>query len=480
MADVQAKTSAGQDVALDEIAVNDFVGRLRGEVLRPGGEGYEEARHVWNGMIDKRPYLIARCDGVIDIVESVNFARAHDLSVAVRGGGHNVAGMAVSDGGLVIDLSHMREVLVNHEERTARVQGGANWGDVDKETQKFGLATPGGIVSDTGVAGLTLGGGLGWLRRKYGLSCDNLTSVDVVTADGRLLIANEHENADLFWGLHGGGGNFGVVTSFEFRLHPAGPEVMFAYAFYPIEVAADALRFYRNWSATAPDEISSIFFLATTPQASSFPAEAQGVPCLVVAACYAGEVDEGERALQPLRQLGTPIVDLSGPRPFVEVQTIFDEEYPRGRQYYWKSLYLDDFGDEAIARLLSLAAQAPSPLTTVDIWQLGGAISHVATDETAIARRRAPFLLNAESNWEDPAEATANIDWTRRCVAEMQQYSKGGLYLNFPGFLEEGQKGLAATFGNNYERLVALKNKYDPTNLFRLNQNITPDLRKAA
>jgi FAD/FMN-containing dehydrogenase len=474
MAELRAVTLTGAEVALGESVIEQFASKLRGELLRPSDPAYEQARLVWNGLINKRPALIARCAGVGDVIESVNFAREHDLLVAVRGGGHNVAGNAVCDGGLVIDLSPMKRIRVDPERRTVRAEGGATWADLDRETQVFGLATPGGEVSETGIAGLTLGGGLGLLRRKYGLSCDNLLSAEVVSADGRLLIASETENVDLFWGIRGGGGNFGVVTTFEYRLHPVGPEVMAAAVMYPFEQATELLHAWRDYTEQAPDEVTSEVLLWSIPDIPDFPEELRGEPTVVVAGMYAGPAEAGERELQPLREFGTPLVDLSGIQTYTAAQSDFDAFFPEGLLYYWKSLFLDHLDDEVINAMVVNAENRPSPQTLLIARHLGGAMSRVPEEATAYGNRNARFNLSLDSTWEAPAESEGNIAWTREAWAKMRQFSDGGIYLNFAGFLEEGEKLLHEAHGENYERLVALKNKYDPTNLFRLNQNITP------
>jgi FAD/FMN-containing dehydrogenase len=464
--------------AVDQDAVQGFTAGLRGEAVRPGDAAYEDARRVWNEMIDRHPGLIVRCSGAADVIDAVNFAREHDLRLAVRGGGHNVAGTAVCDGGLVIDLSGMRGVRVDPAARTARAEGGATWGDLDRETQVFGLAAPGGVVSTTGIAGLTLGGGLGWLRRLHGLSCDNLVSVDIVTADGQLRTASESENAGLFWAIRGGGGNFGVVTSFEFRLHPVGPIVTLGAVVYAAEPAEDAVRVLQGWrafAAEAPDEISAEALLWTVPAGHDFPPEAVGRRAVVVAAVSTAPLEEAERSLQPLRELGTPLADLSGPIPYAVLQTAFDGLFEKGQlQCYWKSLYLDGLGDDVIAMLVERGVDRPSPNTLVAIWQLGGAMSRVPADANAFGRRDAPFLLSIDSTWADPADDDRNIAWTRSLWSDMHRFSGGGVYLNFPGLGEEREDLVRAAYGDNYARLVALKTEYDPTNLFRLNQNIVP------
>ena len=475
MAELRIVTLAGAESALDEAVVERFGSGLRGELLRPGHGEYEEARQLWNGVIDRRPALIARCAAVEDVVESVNFARENDLLLAVRGGGHNVAGTASAEGGLVVDLSPMKDVEVDLERRTVRAGAGVTIGELDEETQKHGLATPMGVVSETGIAGLTLNGGLGHLRRKHGTSSDNLLSVDLVTADGRVLTASEEENADLFWAVRGGGGNFGVVTSFEYRLHPVGPEVMCAFVFYPGDRTREVLRSAEEYVAGAPDEVNPLSFLGRVPSVEDFPEEWHGEQFVAFLAVYAGSVDEGEEALRPLRELGDPIVDFSGPMPYTEVQKLLDEDYPDGWRYYWKSVNVGGLNDEVIEALIEHAEAAPSDHSTIDIWFQGGAMGRVGAEESAFGDRSAPILLGIEANWEEePQEDEANIAWARGCYSDMRRFSDGGVYLNFPGFLEEGQGLMRDAYGQNYERLVTLKNQYDPTNLFRLNQNIEP------
>jgi FAD/FMN-containing dehydrogenase len=474
MSDLRVITLTGADAALDEAVVERFGSGLRGELLRPGDTAYDQARKVWNGLIDKHPALIARCGGVGDVVDSVNFARENELLVAVRGGGHNVAGNAVCDGGLVIDLSPMKGIRVDPKRRTVRAESGATLGDLDRETQVFGLATPMGVVSETGIAGLTLGGGIGWLRRKHGLSSDNLLSVDVVTADGRFLTASENENADLFWGLRGGGGNFGVVTSFEYRLHPVGPEVMFCFVLYPGDRAKEVLSFCQQYVAEAPEEVSPVGVLGRVPPVEIFPESWHGEPMVALLAMYAGEAEEGERVLRPLRELGGAIADLSARMPYTVAQRVLDEDYPDGWCYYWKSQNISGLNDEVIERLVTHAQAAPSHHSTVDVWYQGGAMSRTEASESAFGDRSAPIWIGVEANWENSQDDEANIVWARECVADMRRFSGGGAYLNFPGFFEEGDRLIREAFGGNYERLVDLKNKYDPNNLLRLNQNVKP------
>ncbi|MGP3979648.1 FAD-binding oxidoreductase [Streptomyces sp. KR80] len=459
---------------LADAVVEEFASRLRGRLVRPGDSGYESARELWNGMIDRRPALMARCGGDEDVVAAVDFARDNGMLVAVRGGGHGVAGHAVCDGGLVIDLSGMRGVDVDPEGRRAVAQGGCTLGDVDRETQRHGLATPLGVVTATGIAGLTLSGGMGWLRRKHGLSCDNLLSARVVTADGRLLVASESQNQDLFWAIRGGGGNFGVVTSFEYRLHPIGPEVFFCFVFYPAARAKEVLRSCERYLSQRPDDFAPIGILGKVPETGDFPPEAHGQGYIALLAPYPGDPAEGERLLRSLREIADPIRDLSGTMPYTEAQAILDEDYPDGWRYYWKSMNVPELSDELIERLAEHAATAPSPQNTIDVWYQGGAMARVGEQETAFANRNAPYLLGIEGNWQEAAHSAKNLAWVREAFTDVGSFSSGGVYLNFPGFLEEGKQLLHEGYGRNYERLTEVKARYDPTNLFRLNANVPP------
>jgi FAD/FMN-containing dehydrogenase len=452
---------------LAEEHIQEFKERLHGPLLRRGDEGYDAARTVWNGMIDRYPALIARCTGTADVVAAVNFARTHEIPVSVRGGGHQVAGTAVNDGGLVIDLSRMKGIHVNPDHRTVRAQAGATWGDLDWETQVFGLATPGGEVSATGIAGLTLGGGIGLLRRKYGLSCDNLLSVQIVTADGHVRTASETDHPDLFWAARGGGRGLGVVTSFEYQLHPVGPEVMTATVMYPFESAEEVLHSWCAFAEQAPDEVTSELLLWSIPADPAMPDELHEQAMVIVIGLYAGPVEHGEQALQPLRELSHPVVDLSGPAPYLAVQSSFDAFFPDGLRYYWKSVNLDQLDDAAIRTAVALAAKRPTPQTLLIVRHLGGAISRVPDEATAYANRAAAFNLSIDATWEHPADDERVIAWTRDSWAKMQRFSNGGVYLNFAGFGEEGESLVRAAHGGNYERLVAVKKRYDPTNIFR-------------
>lgn len=448
--------------------------RVAGDVVGMHDDEYEAARSVWNGMIDKRPAAIVRCRSNQDVAAAVAVAREYDLPLAIRGGGHNVAGTATCEGGVVIDLSAMNAVEVDTERRLAKVQGGAIWRDVDAATQRYGLAAPAGLVSETGVAGLTLGGGLGWLRRKFGLSCDNLIGVELVTAEGETVRADLGENPDLLWALRGGGGNFGVVTTFEFRLYPVGPEVAYALVLYDGAETVEALRAFRALGARMPFEISPVAFTGSVPEGmEGVPAEHSGKPMLAVAAAYVGSPEEGEEALRPLRGLARPFADLSGRMPYVALQQFLDEDYPRGRHYYWKSAALDELSDGVIDVIAEYAAAQPSPLSTIDVWLLGGALGEEPAGGSAYSGRSAGYLVNPEADWDDPAGDDENVSWARQFIAALEPYTVGN-YLNFPGMLEEGEQQLRASFGPHYERLVDVKTKWDPGNVFRINHNVPP------
>jgi FAD/FMN-containing dehydrogenase len=461
--DQQQSVATGR-LTLDEAAVQDFTAGLRGEVLRPTDEGYDEARTIHNGMIDRRPTLIARCAGVADVMTSVRFAGDQQLLVSVRGGGHGVAGFSVCDGGLMIDLSRMRGVRVDAAGQTARAEGGATWGDFDHETQAFGLATTGGVARPTGIAGLTLGGGHGFLMRKYGLACDNLLSVDLVTAEGRLLTASADEHADLFWGLRGGSGNFGIATSFEYRLHEVGP-VLGGMLIYPLARAKEILRIYRDVASAAPDDLFMHAILATLPD---------GTQAVAVLVCYAGQVAEGERLLSPLRASGPLLDDQLGPMPYVTLQSIVENVNPPGMRNYWKSDFLTQLSDDAIDLLVDEYPSVPAPHTHLVIEQMGGAVSRIGENEMAVSHRDAPYNAIIVGMWDEPAEDERTITWVRRVWEALRPFSSGGVYVNYQ-MGDEGEDRVRAAYGDEkYERLVALKNKYDPNNMFRLNQNITP------
>ncbi|NDL57320.1 FAD-binding protein [Phytoactinopolyspora sp. XMNu-373] len=418
-------------------------------------------------MIDRRPALIICCANAHDVATAIAYARQHAMPLSVRGGGHNVAGTAVPDDGIVVDLSRMREVQVDAARRRVRAQGGATIGDVDRASQAAGLAVPLGLVSQTGIAGLTLAGGIGWLRRAYGTSSDNLAAADVITAAGERLHVSETENPELLWGLRGGGGGLGAVTSFEYHAYPVGPDVSFALVFHTWQDAQSALRNYREWASTAPDEVSSFAILWHAPALDEIPAEYHHTPVVTFAAMHLGDSAEARHDLAPLRDFGNPIADLSDVIPYLDAQRAFDDDYPAHElRYYWKSLYLTGLDDDALGLLTKINEASPSPHSTLDIWQLGGAFSRVGAEETAFGDRSAPFLLGIEANWESPDDDNANIQWARNAHQAMSAYSTGAEYLNFPGFYEEGEQVLRASLGANFERLIALRKQHDPTGLF--------------
>ncbi|MBZ6496526.1 FAD-binding oxidoreductase [Natrinema longum] len=456
---------------VDDGAIDGFREGLHGELLRPGDSNYDETRAIWNGMIDKRPALIARAMGVSDVIAAVDFAREQEMLLAVRGAGHNIAGNAVCDDGLMLDLSAMRSVRVDPAERTARVEPGATLGDFDHEAQTFGLATPTGINSTTGVAGLTLGGGFGWLARRDGMTVDNLRSVDIVTADGELRHASETENADLFWGIRGGGGNFGVVTSFEFDLHEVGPEILSGPIVYAGEDARDVIRHVRDFNEDAPDEAAAWIVLRKAPPLPFLPEAVHGVGVVLVVTFYAGDMTEGEEVLAPLREYGDPIADAVGPHQYAAFQQSFDPLLTEGVRNYWKSHNFSELSDEAIDTAVEHAADLPSPLSEIFFGQLGGAMARVPSDATAYPHRDAKYAMNVHTRWEDPAMDEECIAWSRAFFDAMAPYATGGVYVNFISE-DEGEETLA--YGANHDRLAEIKAEYDPGNLFRMNQNVEP------
>ena len=448
--------------APNEEAIRELRGRLRGQLLRAEDAGYDPARRVWNAMIDRQPALIARCAGAADVVAAVGFAREQGLPLAVRGGGHGVAGKAVCDDGLMIDLSPMKSIHIDPVARTARAETGVLWEEFDREAHAFGLATVGGVVGTTGIAGLTLGGGQGWLTGKHGLTLDNLLAADVVTADGQLLRASADEHADLFWALRGAGANFGIVTAFEYRLHPVGT-VLGGMVVHPLDRAEEVLRFYREFAANQPDESTTYAVLLTMPD---------GTPIVALIACYAGSLDAGERALAPLRSFGTPLADTIAPIPYTTMQALIGGGYPHGRQNYWKSGLTGTIGDDLIAAVVEHYRRVPSPFTAIAFADCHGAYARVSQGETAYAHRDLQWDVNILGNWSDPAENDRNIRWVRACHDAIAPHLSHGVYVNDLG--DEGGQRVRDAYGANYTRLVALKNRYDPTNLFRLNQNIEP------
>ena len=448
--------------------------QLRGSTVTPGDPDYDTARSVWNGMIDRRPAVVVRCAGAADVIAGLRFAREHDLVVAVRGGAHNVAGFGTCDDGLVLDLSPMKGIRVDPRSSTAQAQGGVLWSELDQETQAFGLATTGGLVSSTGVAGFTLGGGIGWLMRKHGLACDNLVAADVVTADGRLTSASAVENEDLFWGLRGGGGNFGIVTSFEFRLHSVGPIVFGGALLYELERAPDLLRFYREWTPVLPDELTTMLAFLTAPPLPFVPERFHGTKMVAVALCWIGSPDEGENAIAALRGFGAPAAEHVGPLPYRVLQGMFDASAPRGVNSYWKTEYVGELEDGVVDALSAGIEGFASPLSVIHVHHVGGAVERVADDATAFGRRDSRYIVNAIGMWPEPALHEAEIENVRSTAGALREYSPGGAYLNFFD-ADEGDARIRAAYGDRkYERLVALKDRYDPDNVFRVNQNIRP------
>jgi len=457
---------------LGEATVQELREAVRGEIVTPGDDGYAEACRIWNGAHDgRRPALVVRCTGAADVIAAVGFARSNDLTIAVRGGGHSVAGFSTCDDGIVIDLSPMNGVRVDTAARRATVGGGAVWADVDHETQAHGLATTGGLVSSTGVAGFTLGGGIGWLMRKYGLACDALVGADVITADGRLIHASESENADLLWGLRGGGGNFGIVTQFELELHALGPIVYAGPIFYSADADGELLRLFREWAPGASDDITAILNLTTAPPLPVIPEAWHGQKVAAFIATSAGPVEEGEAHVREFRAAAEPVADLLGPMPYTVIQTLIDPLWEKGIHSYFKATNLAVLDDELIDRLCELHRQAPGPQCEIHVHQMGGAVARVGDGDTAFAERSMPYVLNAVTGWHDPDAADAHVSWARAVIDAASDASTGRAYVNFLGDADAAR----SSYGDDtYTRLVALKGEYDPTNVFRLNQNIEP------
>jgi FAD/FMN-containing dehydrogenase len=457
--------------SLGEATVSELRDELAGDIVGATDAGYDEARSVWNGMIDRRPALIARCTCTSDVIAAIRFARSEGLTVAVRGGAHNVAGNATCDGGMVVDLSPMKGVEVDAQARTARAQGGLTWAELDDATQAFGLATTGGLVTSTGVAGFTLGGGIGWLMRKHGLACDNLIAAELVTADGQTVRASATENAELLWGLRGGGGNFGIVTEFEFRLHPVS-EVFGGLVAWPAQAGRDVLRFWRDWAPGTPDELCMMAAYLYAPPEPFVPPEVQGTQVFAIACCHLDPQGRAEADLQPLRDLG-PALDVLGPMPYAALQGMFDAGVPRGSRNYWRSGYVDDLSDAAIDAIVAHIDGIPQPLGQLHIHQLGGAMSRVPAGATAFGNRDAPFLMNYIGLWLDSAEDATHRKWVRAASDAMEPHATGARYVNF--LADEGEAGVRSAYETEtFARLRGLKTAYDPTNFFHLNQNIKP------
>lgn len=457
---------------LGEGTIQELRESIRGVVVTPADEGYDEARAVWNGMIDKRPALIVRCSGVADVLAAVQFARSQDLELAIRGGGHSLPGFSTSDGGMVVDLSPMKGIRVDPDGMRVVAQAGVTWRELDHETQAFGLAVTGGLISSTGIAGFALGGGIGWLMRKHGLTCDNLLAADVVTADGRLVRASEADNSELYWGLRGGGGNFGIVTSFEFRLHRVGPTILAGPIFFPGDQATQILRGFRTVTAGLPDEMTTLVNLTTAPPVPFLPADVHGKKVVAVVGVFAGPPEAGRDFAVGLRSLGTPIADLLGPMPYTTMQSLLDPLFGPGARNFFKSGYLDSLSDEAIETLVRFHGPVISPSSEIHVHHLGGAVARVADDATAFGQRGAPYLLNVVARWTDSTTDAAQIAWARDLFAAIEPMAASGTYVNF---MSVGDDRVVAAYGaDKYERLVRLKEAWDPTNAFRLNQNIPP------
>jgi len=470
---MRAKTTEGREFVLKQEMLDGLKTSLRGPVFLPGDAGYEESRTLWNGMIDRKPAAVVRCLGTADVVAAVRFARDHDLLLCIRGGGHNIAGLAVADGALMLDMSLMRGVWVDPSARIARAQAGCLLGDMDRETQLQGLATVLGFVSLTGVAGLTLGGGFGYLTRRWGWTSDNVVGMDVVTADARLVRASSEENADLFWGLRGGGGNFGVVTGIDYALHPVGPEVVGGLVAWPASEAPGVLELYRTLAAKAPPELTLVVLMRPAPPAPWLPKEMHGQPIVAMLACYSGNPEEGEKAVAPIKSFGQPIGDVLVRRPYTQLQALLDATQPKGRRYYWKSEYLPRIEPALCEKFMEHAARIRSPYSAVILFQIEGALNRLEEEHSPVGNRDAHYVLNIAGSWERAEEDGANIAWAREAWREMQPFSTGGTYLNFLN-AEEGPERTEAALGQGLRRLAEVKAKWDPQNVFRTNRNIKP------
>jgi FAD/FMN-containing dehydrogenase len=473
MGTIAAVTRDGKPAELDVAAVQGLRAGLRGPVLLAGDAGYDETRAIWNAMIDRRPAIIARCLGVSDVIAGVRFAREHALALSIRGGGHNIAGLALAEGGLLLDLSLMRGVWVDPAGRVARAQGGCLLGDVDRETQLHGLAAVLGFVSATGVAGLTLGGGFGYLSRRFGWTSDNVRSMDLVTADGRMVRASEQENADLFWGLRGGGGNFGVVTGIEYELYPVGPEIVGGPIAWRAESAPEVFEAVRRLAAEAPRELTLVTVVRKAPPAPWLDKDVHGRLIVMVLACWSGRLDEGDELLAPLKALGKPVGSVLQRRPYVTLQNLLDATQPKGRRYYWKSEYLPGVGGEVLAKLHEHGARVASPHSAAIVFQLGGAIADRPASHSSVGNRDAGAVLNITASWEKPEDDAANKEWARTAWSDMKRFSTGGTYVNFLNEDDAGER-VAAAYGANLDRLREVKARWDPANLFRINKNIEP------
>ena len=470
---MDARTLDGREIELDQQMVGGLRMRLRGPVLLPGDAGFEEARTLWNGMIERRPALVARCIGTADVIEAVRFAREHELLLCIKAGGHNIAGLAAADGALMIDLSPMRGVWVEPGRKIAHAQAGCLLGDLDRETQLHGLATVLGFISLTGCAGLTLGGGFGYLTRRFGWTCDNVLGMDVVTAEAKLVRASRDENADLFWGLRGGGGNFGLVTGIDYALHPVGPEIVGGAVAWPASAAEDVLELYRSLAEAAPRELTLVALMRPAPPAPWLPPEMHGKPIVIILACHSGDPAEGERLVAPIKAFGKPVGDVLVRRPYAQLQSMLDATQPKGKRYYWKSEYLAGVEPELCDELIAHAGRIRSPHAAIALFQLGGALNELDEDHSPAGNRQARYVFNVTGAWDRPEEDAANIEWARAAWTGMKRFSTGGTYLNFLTG-DEGDERTAAALGNALPRLAGIKRAWDPQNVFRTNRNIRP------
>jgi len=467
------KTLKGNEIHIKQDTIDDLKRRLQGPVLLPGDVGYDESRTVWNAMIDRKPALVARCLGVADVISSVQFAREHDLLLCIKGGGHNIAGLAIADDALMLDMSLMRGVWVDRKKRVARAQAGCLLGDVDRETQIYGLAAVLGFVSLTGIAGLTLGGGFGYLTRRWGWATDNVIGMDVVTADARIVRASSDENSDLFWGLRGGGGNFGVVTGIDYGLYEVGPEVVGGIVAWPASEAPAVLELYQTLAEKAPFELTLVAFMRLAPPAPWLPRDMHGKPIVAILACYSGKPEEGEEIVAPIKSFGNPVGDILVRRPYTQLQTLLDATQPKGRRYYWKSEYLPHIKPALCDKFIEHASKIPSPHSAVIFFQIGGALNQLKEEHSPVGNRGARYVLNIAGSWEQPETDKTNIEWVRAAWTDMKPFSTGGTYINFQTS-DEGQDRMEAALGEALQELAAVKAKWDPENVFRTNRNIKP------
>ncbi len=470
---MNVKTIEGREIDLKQDMLDGLKMRLQGQIFAAGGAGYEESRTVWNSMIDRKPAVIVRCLGIADVIACVQFARKHDILLCIKGGGHNIAGLAIADDALMLDMSFMRGVWVDPQQKIAHAQAGCLLGDVDRETQVHGLATVLGFVSLTGIAGLTLGGGFGYLTRRWGWTSDNVVGMDVVTADGRLVRASDDENADLFWGLRGGGGNFGVVTGIDYALYPVGPEIVGGLVAWPASEASKVLELYRTLAEKAPPELTLVALLRLAPPAQWLPKNMHGKPIVALLACHSGKPEEGEKAVASIKSFGDPIGDVLVRRPYTQLQSLLDATQPKGRRYYWKSEYLPAIEPALCEKAIDYGARIPSPHSSVILFQIDGALNQLEEDHSPVGNRDARYVLNIGGAWEQAADDAANIEWARKAWNDMKAFSTGGTYINFLTE-DEGPERIEAALGNGLQRLAEVKAKWDPQNVFRTNRNIKP------